>query len=763
MRLEDFKRIVTAFADQVEDVDTRQGRLVVQIRDEVISARLHDRPDGLLVEEHGARLPAVRWIVNRLAQIPLLADRICSYVTPPEHFVAPSGRFLDQPDRDPAYAEHWHSDVGEALIETLGRRPGGMTSLLYLTSDAGAGKTSLIHEVAVRQAREYKAKRSGWLLLPIPLAGGTFFRFDDAVITALVNGLRFPLFYHDAFLELVRLGVLVPAFDGSEEMDVEFSSEAVTALGNLVGNLESAGTLLVATRKAYFDDPNFRSQTRLFDAISADAEVAFGRFALDRWSQDTFVRYAGRRGVPDPSGLFAVVSNRLGSEHPVLTRAVLARRLVDVATEESDLSGLLDRIGPEERDCFRNFVGSIVEREALSKWTDESVYPRPLLTIAEHHLLLAMVAQEMWLCSTDEFGTDVFPVVAEIFAERHGKGAGVMRQIRERIRHHALLAPRPDGREKVAFEHDVFRIFYLGKALGQSLVADDAGTAKAICEKAPLPALAVAEAAGVVRRRGARRRVLTRLQQFADGVLPTSFVKENCGILALALLDGEEAPDEVRNLNFPLDALRERHLTGVTVSGSCFRPTVLPSSLRDCRFVNCRFDSLEIPDSERVAGAVFEACSVGAVVRSRDGDDPVTLFDPQKIERELREAGFDLVGRPDEPETDLRPDDEDLILTQRFLRAFLRANALNEETIRKRLGTRANHFVEDLLPRLQKAGVVQRIPYRGAGDQRRLRLRAPRARLDDATKSAGGQFDRFLDSIGRQDSAPGDSASGIAS
>ena len=48
MQFDDFKRIVTCFADRVDDVDTSPGELLVQIRDETITARpscINDRTD----------------------------------------------------------------------------------------------------------------------------------------------------------------------------------------------------------------------------------------------------------------------------------------------------------------------------------------------------------------------------------------------------------------------------------------------------------------------------------------------------------------------------------------------------------------------------------------------------------------------------------------------------------------------------------------------------------------------------------------------
>ena len=761
MQFDDFKRIVTCFADRVDDVDTRRGELLVQIRDETITAKLHQRPDGLLVEEHDECMPAMAWIVKRLARIPLLAERICSYVSPPEHFVPPSGRFLDQLDENPSGRDSLRPDVVETMTRTLDLRPAGTTSVLYLTSDAGEGKTSLIDEVAVRQAEAYKAKQSDWLLVPVPLGGRTFLRFDDLVVSSLVNRLRFQLLYYDAFLELVRLGVLVPAFDGFEEMIVEASSgEALSALGNLVGKLRSAGTLLVAARKAYFDYPNFGSQARLFDTIGSDGDVAFGRLSLNRWDRNTFTRYAAKRHVGDPDGLFAVVSGRLGSSHPVLTRAVLVKRLVDVATEEADLSALLDRIGQDQRDYFHDFVDGIVDREARFKWTDTSGDSSgALLTTEEHHELLSFVAQEMWLSATDELGADVVSLVVEMFADAKKKSPAVARQIQERIKQHSLLAVTRIGRTALAFDHEDFRVFYLGQALGRAIVERDVGTVKSIIDKAALPASAVAEAAGSVRRDGgnALGRTLALLQTLADGVLPASFVRENCGVLTLALVDRESGPYKMQNMSFPAGALRERHLTNVTVSGSYFPATGLTDTeLTRCTFVNCHFERLEIDGSEKVCHtSLDDACRVDTVVRvGEDNGDQITRFDPEQIRGELLQAGFEV--RSDAPTThdaDMEHgSDDDLVLVQRFLLAFLRSTALNEGTIRQRLGVNANHFLRELLPQLQQAGVVQEVPYQGGGTQRRMRLVAPMTRIEEAMRASDGEFDRFVQEV-RQDVA----------
>ena len=750
MQFETFKRIVTCFADHRDDVYMSHGELVVQIRDETISAKLHQRVDGLIVEEDDQRSRAESWIVNRVARISLLANRICSYVSPLPYFVTPSGSFLDQPDQASSDNDAYQDNVVQTLTAKLDTRIAGTTSVVYLTSDAGEGKTSLIDFLAVKQAEAYRTKQSDWLLVPITLGGRTFLRFDDVVVSALVNRLRFQLLYYDAFLELVRLGVLVPAFDGFEEMIVESSSgEAISALGNLVARLQSSGTLLIAARKAYFDYPSFRSQARLFDGIGSSEDVAFSRVSLNRWDRNTFKKYALKRRVCAPDDLFNAVADRLGEKHPVLTRAVLVTRLIEVARDETDLQGLLNRLGQDPQDYFHEFIGGLVEREAKLKWLDTSGDPpQAILTTEEHHELLSMLAHEMWLSATDDLKMDVISILVDMFASAKKKTPAMTRQIGERIKEHALLVRSGFGQTALAFDHEDFRLFYFGQALGQMIIERDDHAVQSTIEKAALPASVVTESVSTVRRHGVNlRKPLNLLQQLGDRALTSSFVRENCGVLAIALVDDlAEGAYEVHNMIFPDGALRQRRLRNFTMSGSYFHATSLAKAeLRNCEFLNCEFERLEMDGSEKVSeSSLDDECKVFSLVRVA-AEDQLAQFDPEQIRHELRRAGFEIgCSETIEVEPPMENPDDDLILVQRFLRAFLRATALNESTIRQRLGVNANHFFNSLLPKLIQAGIVEEIPYHGHGDQRRMRLSAPMTSIEEAMSTTGGDFHSFV-------------------
>jgi hypothetical protein len=286
-------------------------------------------------------------------------------------------------------------DALRGCEELLSAQVPGTTTVTYLTSDAGEGKTTLINALARKIADEYKRKERDWILLPVPLGGRAFLRFDELVVSALMNRFRFQYWFFEGFIELVRLGVVVPAFDGFEEMIVEGSSgEAVSALGNLMNQLNSEGRVLLAARKAFFEYQSFKTQARLFDAIGSDDSVSFSRLALQRWSREQFEEYGALRGRHDASEIYDQVAARFAADHPLLTRAVLVRRLFDVTRGVRDVGELLSRMGNKPQDYFHQFVLAIIEREASEKWLDkEGREGRSLLSVDEHLALLAAVAR----------------------------------------------------------------------------------------------------------------------------------------------------------------------------------------------------------------------------------------------------------------------------------------------------------------------------------------------------------------------------------
>ena len=135
-----FKRMLESFADSPADLDLSRGRLIVQVRDELIEARLFQQEGDLWVNEAGEERRAISWLIKRIARLPLLSERILTYIPEVEHFVSPSARLLDQPDYQIGDEESAVSDAVGAIRELLSRKLGGVTSVTYLTSSLAREK-----------------------------------------------------------------------------------------------------------------------------------------------------------------------------------------------------------------------------------------------------------------------------------------------------------------------------------------------------------------------------------------------------------------------------------------------------------------------------------------------------------------------------------------------------------------------------------------------------------------------------------------------
>jgi hypothetical protein len=79
------------------------------------------------------------------------------------------------------------------------------------------------------------------------------------------------------------------------------------------------------------------------------------------------------------------------------------------------------------------------------------------------------------------------------------------------------------------------------------------------------------------------------------------------------------------------------------------------------------------------------------------------------------------------------------------MRVFLRSTHVDEEVIRLRLGKNfAPSFFDEVLPSLLNAGLLEEVPWRGGGYQRRYKLVSSMSTIERALERSRGDFDGFL-------------------
>lgn len=754
MDINTFKRILTAFADTPASIDISKGKLICEIRDSIIEATIRADQGELFIAENGEELTATSWLVRRIARVPLLADRILSAFSEPENFIVPRGLLNDQLDEKETEDDLGPGDAAALTLELLGRRPVGCSSVMYLTSDAGEGKTTLITHLARKQAERFKEKSADWLLVPVSLGGKPFLRFDDLVVGYLGNRLRFPLFFYDGFMELVKMGVLVPAFDGFEEMFVQSpSGDALSAVGQLMQKMDSQGSILIAARKAYFEYHDVRTQARLFDSIGK-SEVTFSRVSLLRWNKADFLSYASKRGITDRSTIYASVAERLGDEHPLLTRAVLVKRLLDVATTANSLADLLRQVGNSPNEYFSLFVRAIIEREAQEKWINRAGEPhQPLLSIQEHIELLSSIAQEMWTLSTDSLKAEVLDLLTDLFCESKHLSAEVTYQIRERTKQHALIVASDGSGRTFAFDHEEFKNFFLGEGIGR-IISQSSPQQKiellGLLRKGSLPHQTIDAAISVVRRtqEAPCEKIATFLQELTalDGT--TSFTHENVARLLLKILHGAKCGQmKFHKLSFSGDSLRDLNLVNIVFTDCTFAGTSLENThLTNCRFEMCHFDQLELHATTKISNTEIVGGDVSSLVPAGK-DEPI--YDPNQFTDVLAAVGFKIpVDVSRKPTGAPRAVDMNVKHLSRLLRCFQFRTHLNQNVVLRKLGPGAEVFIRDVVPKLTKAKVLIE-EWNPRDRQNRYHLSMSMERIHDALRRAGGSVDDFINELVR--------------
>lgn len=754
MQIDEFKSIVSTFSDPGTELLYEKQRLVFSINGNVIDAAISAKSGDIYVSENNsAAISASQWIVNRLANLPLLAARLTEQIPIERNFISPSANLLPTLDKQPDGQAYEVSDARHTLLESLESKSPLETTVLYITSDAGEGKTWLINAAARTQAKNFSDGKSDWLLVPIVLGGRHFLRFDDITVGALQNKYRFPFLYYNSFLALVRMGVIVPAFDGFEEMFVENSSgEALSAMGILVDALKSAGCFVVAARKAYFEFENLKSQEKLYDSISSQS-VGFSKLELRRWGREQFLKYCIARGVVNPDQTYSSVKDRLGENHSLLTRPVLVRRLIDIANSSDSLESFLEQIRISGADFFSVFVRGIIDREAKEKWIDRSggEVATSLLSTEEHCELLAMIAVNMWESRVSFLKLDHLDVVADYFCELKRKPSLQAHQIRERIRGHALLVSSRDAPSAVEFDHDEFRQFFLGEGLADILRPSN-GSAKSellsVVRRSILPDHARLSFIRAIDRNSAieRKQVAALVASVGELDGQASYTQENCGHLVIRLLNGiDDADLKIEGLTFGVDALFDCSLTDISFDHCYFSlGRYEATTLKNCTFTQCKFGQMQLYQNSIFSNVTLNECTVDSLKFSESGHE---IWEPFAIKANLEKLGFsfgDQVSINSFDESSGFEIDPEVLHLQKLLRYFTRSTHISESIIKIRLGDKGQGFIDNELPTLQAAKVIVEIENRGGSTQRRFKLGLPLHFINNCLSSAEGRFEVFL-------------------
>lgn len=734
MTTEDIRADIAAFADSEESVLIDKSFVIFQREQQEYTCRLVESVPGQPdIEVNGTRMPYYRFLAEELGRLSVLAESIRQKRKDVVPYIDTQAVLTNSSGQDSAAG----SALGILKRKCAERSP-LETALVFLTAEAGEGKTALLRRLTQLSATEYGQGKANSLLLHIDTQGRSFVRLEEAVAREL-GQLRISGLFYSGVVRLIRRGLLAIAIDGFDELLAEIGSgEAYSGLGAFLRQLGGTGIVIAAARSAYFQTENYTAQTRLLSKLP-DVQVSVEQMRLKKWEREQTVAFFslyrneedGTR-IKDPEGLYEELAGLVGGDHVILQRPFLVYTMARmVASTPGSVQDIVRDMGDSGLQIVPFVIKSFLKREVEEKWRDPS--GQPYLTLEEHIHLLAAVADEMWTQRARSLPVELLQVIAEAVVEELSIPLPRRVQIVERVKAHVMFpegaSPQPDHR---AFDHDEFLDYFLAVRVCELLRSPVQNGLQRFLERSSLPAI-VAKWTAVIEPRPPEvvSRIISSLSAMCRTEVRSTYLKQNAGLIAARLA---VTVPKIENLLFESIYFEGDHWLGGSLLKARFSRCVFNGvdlrgcDWRECLFEKCDLQSLTIDEVTRLDGCRFDgATRVTGLLESHEGEDSMPRFVPDVCEELLEKRGA-IFERASETQLslDLRPVRPDIrAALNRFLRIFNRNTGTTGNTIKLKLGPQTHLFNKVLLPVLLEHSVVRSTEYHGSGAQKRYELAFP--------------------------------------
>lgn len=566
------------------------------------------------------------------------------------------------------------------INECLARDPDADPDIrvVFITGDAGAGKTSVLSEIVRLQADRYLRGEVTTLYFYVNAQGRALARLDEALAVALQD-LRAVLTY-DALPALVRNGLIVPVVDGFDELlGVTGYDDAFSSLRRFIDDVEVGGQIVAAARSTYFEQEFLRRAT----AVPQPWQLIPVR--VEEWGDEEFTAFLDARydllqgDKPTKKEFSTKVREYFDDPAAIGLRGkpFFVAKAAELALDSTHAltGGLVDQLASE-----------YVERDRTEKLIQ--VGGAPILSRTEIEELFVFMAEEMWLQETRELDLVSVKDVAEIFLSELKIPASAKERVVQRSSKSAFFK---GGRtaNRVEFEHEALLSYFLSKALAREMVG--AETARAFLGRGNLPPYAAQFAVDELYRKGkSPKGILDTLNAASATAVPrANRIKENAGSIATEVLNNWREPDGSRALSGGVG--HSIRVSNVVFAGAALRANSAPP----CVFENVEFRQVDFSQA-KIGGGVVRECYFYEVLidlsstkldvagleaardffglRVRDGTEVRTLYMAREIADALRKVGAAIPVEQLHAQPDVDPDAAALV--ERLMYAFGRANVI---------------------------------------------------------------------------------------
>lgn len=759
---EEVREDLAAFADDDEDVvvDPNGQCLFVRGGEEISFTLVTDAENRLFAEFDGTRSPYRDFVAHQLARLEVLAERITTKRHPLPAYVDSQGK-LEAPAADSR-----NGSALQLLHDECSSHAAFVSRVLFVTADAGQGKTALLRQFQHDQAQRFLSGSSGFVFWHIDLQGRQLLRLSEALMGDL-GDLRVPGLWMPSVIRLLRHRALVLAIDGFDELAAEQGgSDALGALALLVQQMGDRGTIVAASRRTFFDTDDYISRARLFSRTGA-GDCQFDELRLDEWGEQEGREYLRQvridgRGFESSDETYDAIAHELpGSDHTMLTRpfllAQIARALLRFDMPAADFIRGMD-------DPYKG-VGAVIEafvkREVSEKWKQKDT-GEPFLTEGQHLDLLADVAEEMFRSQRTSLSVDVIETIATLLFDEWDIEPVRRQEILAMVRMHVLLTPPDEGSFRTrGFDHEEFLAWFTAYALKnrlQRVGIDEEAAALDLLSVAQLSDATASYACALMERTPTQvRSVVKGLTALADREWRPTYLQLNVGTLIPYLLDGIDLGDRIdvgARIVYSSVVFEGRRLKGVTFrNGSFVNASFVDAEWHDVVLERCDLTQPVFAREATYDEVVFADCAIDGVRIIEDDDEETREYAPERIEAILAQLGIDVRRRAVEQpgEVPRIEDGEARKLVRRVLSLLRRTTIVSEATVSHRFPRDKRRVLEEILPLMVKFEVVRSKQWRGSGNQQAW---GPAASLEEIEKADGdpghslNEFWRRVDEAG---------------
>jgi hypothetical protein len=749
--MNDWDALLRQLSDNPDEDYERDGGSVILVRhgQETLLSLKTVPGIGVAVEMPGSQdnlVPVAKYVQKELLGLQRLAGQIVRTLERaardrPAPFIEGPAECFRRDGKEHQAWEVARAGLGQHLVE----KEAGTTRLVQLMAPAGQGKTVLLEQIALENAKAYKPDAFPVpLLLPVDLLGRFVGSIADAIAGSLNNTYTFPNLTQRDVIECIRQGWLILALDGFDELVARVGSrDAFLAISALLEQLHGSGAVVISARETFFDLYQITAAIRTYLKTN-QGSYDVSRVKLLPWSQKQGINVFRTLGSPNPEADLDALRSVFDGDDEIVFQPFFLTRLASLWQKGERFGGVATSSGRLGRIHY--VIETFIQRESTEKWRDRD--GNPLLSAAGHSVMLASVAEEMWRSSAFRLQPDELTLAAELGILRLGLTGLEVDKIKALIPTHAVIS---SADRSYTFRHDRFFDFFLAYGIALHLHHQSMADLRAILEARELGPEVLDWIVWHSLRLKTPLVALLRFLETFDQRSGKGALKANIAtILAKYLPYLVQDAFQVGGFTFAGDVFAGNHYRQVEFDECNFWTLDLcGTTFEKCLFLECSFGDIRIDGKAAMPGSEFQDCRFVSIDVS---DDQTSLFTPAEIEAQLKKIGATIKktrppGAPATPGVSVSQ--KAINAVERYVRCSMSTCDVAIEDLDDRFGELAEKIAKIGV----KTGVMREVSRPTSGPKKTLvRFQVDRDRLRRGHQERTGEprIDSFWTEVARQ-------------